>query len=206
MLVNVTTAQDVRRPKRLPRSPQFVRVVCSLAVVFLSAVTVNAQSPAAIEILRGAFLDQDFAVKSFGPVRWLNGGLSYTTLEPSAGGEGATDLVRYDTATAQREVLVSAKQLTLPDGKKPIPIENYALAADMNRVLILTNSKRVWRENTRGDYWVRDRKSGTLKKLGDGGPPPLLCLQSSHPTEREWLMCVSTIFMLKISKAERSRG
>lgn len=182
MLVNVRRKQGVQTPTQLTPSPLLLRkVALSIAVACLGAVTVNAQSPAATEILRRAFLGRDFAVKSFGPMRWLDGGHSYTILEPSAKGEGAADLVLYDTATAQREILVSAKQLAPPADKKPISIEDYALSADMNRVLIFTNSKRVWRENTRGDYWVLDRKSGALRKLGDGGPPSTLMFAKFSP-------------------------
>ena len=32
----------------------------------------------------------------------------------------------------------------------------YEFSADESRVLIYTNSQRVWRRNTRGDYWVLD--------------------------------------------------
>src|SRR5205823_6505530 len=33
-------------------------------------------------------------------------------------------------------------------------------------LLIFTNSARVWRANTRGDFWVLDLTAKTLKKLG----------------------------------------
>ena len=51
----------------------------------------------------------------------------------------------------------------------------------MNRVLVFTNSKRVWRQNTRGDYWVLDRKSGVLRKLGNSGPPSTLMFAKFSP-------------------------
>jgi len=140
-----------------------------------------AQSPALVDLLHREFVTKDFAVKSFGPARWLNGGTSYTTLEPSAKAEGARDIVRYDTATAAREVLVAASQLTPPGSDKPLAIEGYDWSADMKRVLIFTNSRRVWRENTRGDYWVLDRKSGTLRKLGAGGPLSSLMFAKFSP-------------------------
>src|ERR1017187_3498297 len=100
---------------------------------------------------------------SDGSIRWMKS-LLINYLEND-------DLVRYDTSTAQREVLVSAKQLNVPDEKKAIRIEDYALSSDFNRVLLFTNSRRVWRKNTRGDYWVLNRKYGNLRKLGGGGPP-----------------------------------
>ena len=158
-----------------------VRVAFGLAMASLGSGIAHTQSPALTELLRRQFVARDFAVKSFGPARWLNGGTSYTTLEPSAGTEGARDIVRYDTATGKREVLVSAPQLTPTGNEKPLAIENYAWSADMNRVLIFTNSRRVWRENTRGDYWVLDRKSGVLRKLGAGGPPSSLMFAKFSP-------------------------
>lgn len=181
MFVNASGGQRICRPKLMPSTQLLRRVAVSIAVACLAAVTVKAQSPATTEILRRAFVEQDFAVKSFGPVRWLNRGQSYTTLEPSAQGQEGTDVVRYDTATAHREVLVSAQQLIPPDAKKPISIEDYALSADMSRTLIFTNSKRVWRQNTRGDYWVLDRTSGALSKLGNGGPPSTLMFAKFSP-------------------------
>jgi len=158
-----------------------LRVGLWLAIVSLASTVAHAQSPAMTELLRREFVAKDFAVKSFGPVRWLNGGHSYSTLEPSAKTEGPRDLVRYDTATAAREVLVSAAQLTPPGSDKPLVIDDYAWSADMNRLLIFTNSRRVWRENTRGDYWVLDRKSGALRKLGAGGPPSSLMFAKFSP-------------------------
>ncbi len=153
-------------------------MVFSLAIASLGA---EAQSPDVVDLLRREFIAHDFAVRSFGPSQWLNGGESYTTIEPAAKGQEARDIVRYDTATGQREVLVSASQLTPSASDKPLTIENYAWSADMNRVLLSTNSERVWRENTRSDHWVLDRKSGVLRELGAGGPASFLMFAKFSP-------------------------
>jgi len=158
-----------------------LRIVGWLAVAGLVPAVAYAQSPALVDLLHREFVSKDFAVKPFGPARWLKGESFYTTLEPSAKAEGANDIVRYDAATAAREVLVSAAQLTPPGTDKSLAIDGYDWSADMNRVLIFTNSRRVWRENTRGDYWVLDRKSGTLHKLGAGGPPSSLMFAKFSP-------------------------
>ncbi|MFZ0292282.1 MAG: S9 family peptidase [Candidatus Sulfotelmatobacter sp.] len=183
MLENVR-ARVLRKLKRI--TPNLLHgtvamIALMIALGWVGALPLNAQSPATRELLRRAFLDQDFAVKSFGPVRWLNGGSSYSTLEPSAGADKTNEIVRYDTATAQREILVSAQQIIPPNEKEPITIEDYAFSGDMNRVLVFTNSKRVWRQNTRGDYWVLDRKSGVLRKLGNSGPPSTLMFAKFSP-------------------------
>src|SRR4029077_16046231 len=41
-------------------------------------------------------------------------------------------------------------------------------------LLLYTNSKRVWRTNSRGDYWVLERSSRELFKLGGDAPPSTL--------------------------------
>jgi len=166
-------ASGIRSSRTLRLASQVLFV---LALASLGLGTVYAQSPVVADLLRREFVSHDFAVKFVGPIRWLNDGNSYVTLEPSPTSGEARDLVRYDAATGQREVLVSSSQLVPPSTEKhgpekPLAIDDYAWSADMNRVLIFTNSRRVWRENTRGDYWVLDRKSGTLRKIGNGGPP-----------------------------------
>jgi dipeptidyl-peptidase 4 len=178
MLTSTVLVTDVR-PARSGR--QKLTVFLWLAIVCLASQSVSAQSPTVADLLRREFITRDFAVKSFGPVRWLDGGKSYTAIEPSAQKEGAKDLVRYETATGKRDVVVSASQLVPSGGNKPLVIEDYSWSPDMNHLLIFTNSKRVWREKTRGDYWVLDRKSGALKQLGGGGPPSSLMFAKFSP-------------------------
>ena len=64
----------------------------------------------------------------------------------------------------------------IPDGKsKPLEIEGYACSPDLSLLLIYTNSERVWRSKSRGDYWLLDRSSHELRKLGGDAPPSLRC-------------------------------
>ena len=37
-----------------------------------------------------------------------------------------------------------------------INVESFSFSKNKNKVLLFTNSKKVWRYNTRGDYWVYD--------------------------------------------------
>jgi dipeptidyl-peptidase-4 len=104
----------------------------------------------------------------------------YLALEPSGAGE-SSDIVRYKTATGAREILVAANRLIPAGEKAPLPVENYKISSDGNQVLVFTNSKTVWRQNTRGDYWVLDLKSGALHKLGGDAPASSLMFAKFSP-------------------------
>ncbi len=115
--------------------------------------------------VRRIYGSPEFQPQSFGPIRWLEDGAAYTTVERVASGQGR-EIVRYDTESGARSVLITAAQLTPPSDTAPLAIENYIWSPDRNRLLIFTNSQPVWRSNTRGDYWVLDRAAGKLTKLG----------------------------------------
>jgi dipeptidyl-peptidase 4 len=142
--------------------------------------------PETQQLFHRIFATKEFQPKMFGPARWLEGGVAYTTLEAAgssteAKGEEAKDIVRYATATGERGVLVSAKQLIPPGATKPLEIDDYSWSEDMARLLVFTNTKPVWRRNTRGDYWVLDRKSGALRKLGADMPESSLMFAKFSP-------------------------
>ncbi|MGH7564147.1 MAG: S9 family peptidase, partial [Gemmatimonadota bacterium] len=62
-----------------------------------------------------------------------------------------------------------------------LEIEDYSWSPDGQRLLVFTNSERVWRDNTRGDYWILDRGSGILRKLGGDAPESTLMFAKFSP-------------------------
>jgi dipeptidyl-peptidase-4 len=66
--------------------------------------------------------------------------------------------------------LVPAELLVPPGAHAPLGIEGYEFSDDRSRLLLYANSQRVWRTNARGDYWVLDRTSHELSKLGGDAP------------------------------------
>jgi dipeptidyl-peptidase-4 len=113
-------------------------------------------------------------------MEWQKDGETYAIVEPSADRKGA-EIVSYDAATGARSVLVSAAQLTPAGASAPLQIHGYAWSADRKKLLIFTNSKRVWRQNTRGDYWVYDKGAGKLFKLGGDAPESTLMFATFSP-------------------------
>ncbi len=106
----------------------------------------------------------EFRQEDFGQVRWLEDGTGYTALE--RGDTGGREIVFYRPDSGSREVLVPASALTPAGESEPLSIADYTWSADSTKLLIFTNTRRVWRSNSRGDYWVLDRQGGTLEKLG----------------------------------------
>ncbi|MCA0931446.1 DPP IV N-terminal domain-containing protein [Lutimonas saemankumensis] len=105
-------------------------------------------------------------------IQWIENGNAYVIIEKSKQNPEADRLVRYDSQTQSQSEFVSASNLVT--GKGPLKIESFSLSADGSKVLIFTNSSRVWRSNTKGDYWVFDQDSGELKQLGMSMEPSSL--------------------------------
>ncbi len=134
--------------------------------------------------------EQEFKTEDWGPARWLSDSAAYTTLEVAArlrssgsetNAKPAKDIVRYVAESGQRDVLVAAESLIPPGQSRPLPIEDYAWSDDGSRVLLFTNTRRVWRQETRGDYWVFDRRTQALKKLGGNAQPATLMFATFSP-------------------------
>ncbi|MCP4452064.1 MAG: S9 family peptidase [Planctomycetes bacterium] len=91
---------------------------------------------------------------------------AYTQLLESVDVNDARDIVRLNPETGQSDILISATQLIPTGESKPLSIAGYQWSQDMNKLLIFTNTRKVWRHHTRGDYWVLDRETGDLCQLG----------------------------------------
>ena len=107
-------------------------------------------------------------------LKWTKDGKAY--LHQDKG-----EIVQFNLPDMQKTVLVTKEQLT-PTGKTaPLSIRNYFFTDDNTKVLIYTNSKRVWRYDTRGDYWVLDMKSKMLMQLGKSLPESSLMFAKISP-------------------------
>ncbi|MBP6003232.1 MAG: S9 family peptidase [Pyrinomonadaceae bacterium] len=143
----------------------FIIASILLSIVAAFSLPILAQDNALT--LENIYTNRTFRSKGFGPVRWMKDSKGYSTVETNKdlGGE---EIVRYDAQTGERSVLVAAKQLIPAGAQKPLGIDNYEWSDDNAQMLIFTNTKKVWRYNTRGDYWVLDLRSGKLQQLGKG--------------------------------------
>ena len=111
------------------------------------------------------FGSDEFGGEGFS-ARWLDDSSGYTTFESSKAPGGGRDLVRHNPKTGAKDVLVSAAEFVPPGESSPLGVDGHTWSKDRSKLLIFTNTKKVWRTNSRGDYWVLDRTSRELVKLG----------------------------------------
>jgi dipeptidyl-peptidase-4 len=166
----------------MTRSTRATLFAASAIVILAGALqAVRAQLPSPLEEeLRRIFQADDYAARTFGPAVWFEDDRSYGVVERAEAG-GLHQLVEYDAASGTRTVLADAALLTPTGAATPLSIAGYAWTQDRRRALIFTNTKAVWRQHTRGDYWLLDRDARSLKKLGGDAPESSLMFAKLSP-------------------------
>ncbi|MEO8333913.1 MAG: S9 family peptidase [bacterium] len=156
-----------------------VFVLAAMVSLGFADVAVAQQSTSADSAVRMIFGQRGTGGVPFGPARWNESGNSYSTLEPTS--DGGTDIVEYDAATGARTVRVAARALKLASMSAPVDIEDYTWSKDGKRLLVFTNTQKVWRQNTRGDYWVLDVPTGKLHQVAKAAPDATLMFAKFSP-------------------------
>ena len=109
-----------------------------------------------------------------GAIKWAKDGSSYYAVENGS-------IVAYQLPGFTRTVAVDSQALAPKGRTSPLPMQGYSFSDDGKKVLLYTNSKRVWRQNTRGDYWVADLAKHTVVQLGKGLPSSSLMFAKISP-------------------------
>ncbi len=104
-----------------------------------------------------------YQMEYFGGVQWSQDGESFTQIENSRAGNSITET---EVATNEKSTFISANELKPKDADQPLRVSKYFLSEDEQKLMIFTNTRRVWRENTKGDYWVLDLKTNELRQIG----------------------------------------
>lgn len=90
-------------------------------------------------------------------------------------------IAQVDFATNQKTIIVTPAQLTPAGAAKPLSVRSFKPSGDGKKILIFTNTQRVWRYDTRGDYWVYDLPSAKLRQLGSSLPKASLMFAKISP-------------------------
>ena len=105
---------------------------------------------------------------------WSVDGNSYFRTE-----EGG--IVKYTLPENRKITVVKKEELTPTGADKSLAIRSFKFSDDYSKVLIYTNTKKVWRLDTRGDYWLLDMNSHQLKQIGKTRPASSLMFAKLSP-------------------------
>lgn len=109
-----------------------------------------------------------------GTVRWTRDGSGYFTVKDG-------ELVQITLPAASSTTILSKADLTPPGQTNPLKVDHFVFSEDQQKVLVFTNTVRVWRLNSKGDYWVFDLPTKKLKRLGNGRPVSSLMFAKFSP-------------------------
>ncbi len=107
-------------------------------------------------------------------IRWTREGNAFFSIERG-------EIIKNDLPSLIKTVVVSRSQLKPKNDTGSLSIRDFSFSSDDKQVLIYTNTKRVWREESRGDYWVLNIADKSLKKLGKGRPASSLMFAKFSP-------------------------
>jgi dipeptidyl-peptidase 4 len=138
------------------------RRVLGLALLGAAPLAAQQSTPPSQLTVERIFASTDFRLQTLPSIQWMRDGQRYTFV-----GENG-DLVVEDAASGRREVMVAASALVPQGAQRPLAIEGYQWSADERKLLIFSNTQRVWRANTRGQYFVWDLERRTLSPVGTG--------------------------------------
>lgn len=107
-------------------------------------------------------LEGTFSQKSVHGLRSMNDGIHYTTLE-----EGNTKIVKYSYATGK--VVETLLDLTSMKDVEIKSVSDYEFSADESRILLTTNTERIYRRSFTANYFVFSFKNKELVALSANG-------------------------------------
>lgn len=109
---------------------------------------------------------------------WSKDGLSYFQIEQGS-------IVKIDPRKKSSTIVLKKESMIPAADNEAIDPEKFFFSNDNNKLLLFTNTAKVWRYHTRGDYWVADLVTGKLKKLGNNLPSQSLMFAKFSPDSKQ---------------------
>ncbi len=117
-------------------------------------------------------------------VVWNENETGYYTIKDNS-------IVLVSTRGKEDKIILSSSKIN------NIKIESFSFSPTKNKVLLFTKSVKVWRYNTKGDYWVYDFNKNEMQKLGREMSSSSLMFAKFSPNEN---------FVAYVSKEKSESG
>ncbi|OWP63547.1 S9 family peptidase [Hymenobacter amundsenii] len=114
-----------------------------------------------------------------GGLQWTQDGNGYLKTD-------SDEIVQIDARDeTKRVVLISKAQLTPAGQTEPLQVRRFALSENGQKIILNTNTRKVWRYDSRGDFWVFDMATKTLRQVGKDRPGSSLMFAKFSPDARK---------------------
>ena len=164
------------------------------AVLLTAALSLQAQPELTLEDI---YVKGTFRARGVPQPTWMEDGRSYSALTEKG-------LVRVDAANLAETVIVPQAAFVPEGAARPLRVEDYTWSEDKTKLVIYTNSRRVWRRNTRGDYWLLDVAAGTVRQLGKGLEPSRMMYGKLSPAgDRFAYVYFNNLYVEDVATGER---
>lgn len=128
-----------------------------LAGLFLFA---NSELPGQDRITFDQLFSSELSPKGIGQIRWMKNDGAYSSLTGSAENQL---LIKHNIVTESSDTLL--RSIDLPVDDKPIDIDDYSFSEDETKLLLQTNTERLWRRSSKAEFWVYDLRTSEFRKL-----------------------------------------
>ena len=95
------------------------------------------------------------------------------------------EIAKYTLPALTKTVAIPATTLQAAVTAAPFKGSSISFTSDENQFLLFTNTQKVWRYETRGDYWVFNKLKGSLKQLGKTLPSATLMFAKFSPDAKK---------------------
>ncbi|EDM36837.1 Dipeptidyl aminopeptidase [Pedobacter sp. BAL39] len=107
-------------------------------------------------------------------IKWAKDGNSYYQINDG-------EIVAITLPKNERKVVLGRDVIYKSGNDNPGDIKDFELSDDGKKALIYANSKKVWRYETRGEYFVADLNTGKITKIGKDKPESSLMFAKFSP-------------------------
>ena len=173
--------ESIRLNEAVGRAESWLVLALAFTLVLSTAAKDVETTNNPILTLDRIFDSDDFKGDTAGPIVWRHHDPGYFTLDKPESGGDEKALLLVDPETGRKETIVPAHAFIPPGESGRLSIASFELSEDESKLLLFTNTKRVWRQHTRGDYWVLDITSRELRKLGGDAQPSTLMFARFSP-------------------------